>query len=401
MSEPTAKENQALEPNEKGLEAVLNKLDTIAQSVTENAQKTADALKGAQKAQDEAQKAADEAIKAKNTLPIDFTPAGAQAAVKSEKSSKNAELRTFLNDVKAAKFGNVKAALQSGAASGSYLVPAGFVPELIDLLEKYPSYVSQARRLPWGVSGNSRVIPNLASRPAVAIVGEGEAKPISNPVFGQISQKLHKIVGAVVVTRELIEDEAIDLPTLLPEIIGPAFVDALNTWLFSGQGSTRPGIFTVSGTHTPTVSGIGDLLALKFAVPSFVRTSGKFYVANDVYAALASLTNSAAYKWLTYADGVMKIDGNDVVSLDKTVIGADGRVCFGDLKNVILSPKVPDGLSVRYSDTATMTEGSGDNAVTHNFFQENKEGWIFETRTELTVVGSVWSKGTITFTTGE
>jgi len=64
-------------------------------------------------------------------------------------------------------------------------------------------------------------------------------------------------------------------------------------------------------------------------------------------------------------------------------------------------PKYRTAYSVRYSDTATMTEGSGDNAVTHNFFQENKEGWIFETRTELTVVGSVWSKGTITFTTGE
>lgn len=397
MSEKVTQQ-QALTPAEKGLEAVLQKMDGIADTVTANAAKVAEALEAAKKAQEEAEKAKEEAVKAANTLPINFAKTAEEKKdVKTVKAEKNAAFRDFLNNVKAARYGNnsAKAALQSGAATGSYLVPVGFVPELIDLLEKYPSYVTEARRIPWGASGNTRHIPNLISRPAVAIIGEGETKPISNPAFGQIEQHLHKLVGAVVVTRELIEDAAIDLIGLLPDLIAPSFVDALNTWLFSGQGVTRPGIFTASGVHTPTVNSVSDLLNLKFAVPAFVRATGKFYVANDVYTQLASLTVMNAHKWLTYSDGVMKIDGSEVVNLDAAVIGANGRACFGNINNVILSPKTPSGFAVKYSDQATMVEGTGDDTIQHNFFQENKEGWIFEARTELTVLGSVWAKANL------
>lgn len=394
--------NQALQPAEKGLEAALEKMNGIADTVTANAIKVAEALEAAKKAQEEAEKAKEEAIKAKNTLPINFAKTSEDKKdAKTLRNEKNAEIRQFLNDVKAAKYGNVKAALQSGTATGSYLVPVGFVPELVDMLERYPSYVTEARRIPWGAASNTRTIPNLVTRPGVAIIGEGETKPISNPSFGQLTQKLHKIVGAVVVTRELLEDSGIDLVSLLPDLIAPSFVDALNTWLFSGQGVTRPGIFTASGVHTPTVNSVSDLLNLKFAVPAFVRATGKFYVANDVYTQLASLTVLNAHKWLTYSDGVMKIDGSEVVNLDAAVIGANGRACFGNIGNVILSPKTPNGFAVKYSDQATMVEGTGDDAIQHNLFQENKEGWIFETRTDLTVIGSVWAKATLSEESGE
>lgn len=387
------------QPADNGLNEVSAKMDALLEGLESSKASQEKAAKAAEDAKALAQKALDEATAAKNAHPVNFAPAKAEKSAeekKAEKAEKSMSFKNFLNDVKAAKYGNVKAALQAGAATGSYLVPEDFLPELIDLLEKYPSYVTEARRIPWGAAGNTRVLPNLATRPSVAITGEGEDKVISNPAFGQITQKLSKLTSAVVITRELIEDAGIDLVALLPSLVVPSFVDALNTWLFSGQGVTRPGIFTASGVHTPTVANVSQLLNLKYAVPQFVRPQGKFYVSNDIYAQLASLSTLSAPKWLTYQDGVMRIDGNEVVNLDSAVIGADGRACFGNLNiGAILSPKTPSGFAVRYSDTATMVEGTGDDAIVHHLFQQNKEGWIFEARTELTILGSVWAKASL------
>ena len=384
------------QPADNGLKEVSEKVDTLLAGVEATKAKEEEAAKAAQEAKDLAQKALDEITAAKNAHPVNFAPASKAVDTKAAKAERNSAFKKFLNDVKAAKYGNVKDALASGTTPGSYLVPVDFLPELIDLLEKYPSYVSEARRIPWGAAGNTRKIPNLAQRPGAAITGEGEDKVISNPSFSEITQHLHKITTAVVITRELIEDSGIDLVEILPSLVAPTFTDIGNTWLFSGQGASRPGIFTASGVHTPTVNSIADLLALKFAVPAFVRPSGKFYVSNDVYVKLASLTNLTANKWLTYADGVMRIDGNQVVNLDSAIIGDNGRACFGNINlGAILSPKTPSGFAVRYSDTATMVEGTGDDQIVHNLFQQNKEGWIFEARTELTILGSVWAKATI------
>ena len=382
------------QPADNGLKEVSEKMDTLLAGLEGSKATAEETAKTSQEAKDLAQKALDEVVALKNSHSVNFAD-GKKAPVKT-KEEKNKDFKAFLEDVKAAKYGNVKAALSGNAITGSYLVPEDFLPELIDILEKYPSYITGARRIEWGAAGNTRVIPDLATRPSVAITGEGEDKVISNASFGKITQHLHKLATATVLTRELIEDAGINLVELLPSLVAPAFTETLNTWLFSGLGVSRPGIFTASGVHTPTVANAADLLKLKYAVPMFVRPEGKFYVANDIYMQLASLSELSAPKWLSYRDGIMRIDGNEVINLDSAVIGGNGRACFGAINiGAILSPKTPSGFAVRYSDTATMVEGTGDDQIVHHLFQQNKEGWIFEARTELTILGSVWSKAVL------
>lgn len=377
---------QVTAPADNGLKEVTEKMDKFLTGIEAEKAQIAETLKAAQDAQTKAQKALDEAVAAKNAHAVNFAP----KAEKKSKAEINKDFRSFLADVKKAHFGgDVKAALSTDQETGSTLVPTDYVQSLVDLLVQYPAYINEAFRLNWGLVGNERDIPNLVARPEVAVVGEGAAKPVSNPAFGLIHQKLVKAAAIVVWTRELASDAMIDLQALLPSIIGPQFVTYFNKWLFQGNGVNHPGIFTASGTLTPTVSSVTDLLALKLAVPFNVRPLGKFFVETSLYGQLASIARLSAPAWLTYENGVMKIDGSEVVAIDSTIIGAK-KACFGDLRNVIFSPK--GDLVVRWSDMATIVDNTNESSpITHNLYQENKEAYLFEARADISVVGSVWA----------
>lgn len=381
---------QVTAPADNGLKEVAEKMDKFFADYETAKAETAEAKKAAEEAKQTAQKAIDEAIAAKNAHSVNFAP----VAPKADKKEVNVKMRKFLADVKAARFNeSVKAALSTDQETGSLLVPTDYVSTLVDLLVKYPAYVNEAFRFDWGLVGNERDIPNLIARPSVAVVGEGAAKPVSNPAFSNIHQKLVKAAAIVVWTRELASDAMIDLQALLPSIIGPQFVEYFDKWVFQGNGDDHAGIFTASGTLTPTVSTVKDMLALKLAVPYNVRPTGKFYMDTALYGELAELTRINAPSWLYYEEGKMRIDGNEVVAIDRTLIGSR-KACFGDMKNIIFSPK--GDLVVRWSDMATIVDNSNEsNPVTHNLYQENKEAYLFEARAEISVVGSVWATATV------
>ena len=190
---------------EMGLEKLNEKMDgvlnaaseakTVAdelKAVAEEAKNMAESAKAmaeeAKKSADEAKHDAQEATKKANTADVSFNP-----AIPTRKN-KSAEIKAFLAKVKSAKYTGNKDALQAGSASGSYIVPGEFVPELLNLLAKYPSYINECRYLPWGASGISRKIPNLGAYPTAAVVGEGAAKGVSNPTFVNVWSHCRSIV---------------------------------------------------------------------------------------------------------------------------------------------------------------------------------------------------------------
>ena len=364
-------------PADNGLEA---KMDQILADVEAREAKAAETLQAAKDAQEKAEKALNEAVAAKNAHSVNF----ATAAKKADKTETNKNFRDFLGQVKAAKYG-AKAALSTDATTGSYLVPQDFLPQLFDFLAQYPAFVNDATRIPWGSFGNERHIPQLVSRPAVNVTAEGAQKTLSNPAFGLIEQKLEKLTALVVWTRELAEDAGIYLPDYLPAIVGPQFTIQLNKWLFQGI-TNHPGIVNASGIVTPaSVDSVNKVADLKWAIPYQYRANGKFYIETSLYGQLASIARLSAPSWLTYENGVMRIDGSDVVAVDPELIG-NGIALFGDMKTVIFSPR--NEIQVKYSDQANITDGG----TTHQLFQENKEAYLFELRADISVVGSVWAK---------
>lgn len=376
----TKETNTVTAPADNGLET---KMDKFLEGLEASKAEAEAAKKAYQDAQKAAEKALNEAVAAKNAHPVNFAPAAKQ--VNKEEINKN--FRDYLGQVKAARYGT-KAALSTDATTGSYLVPQDFLPALFDFLVQYPAFVNDATRLPWGLVGNERHIPKLVSRPAVSNTAEGAKKTLNNPAFGLIKQKLEKITALVMWTRELAEDAGIYLPEYLPSIIGPQFTIKLNQWLFQGNGVNHPGITNASGIVVPdTVQQLTDIADLKWNIPYQYRQDGKFYLATSLYGQLARIAKMSAPSWMTYENGVMRIDGSDVVAVDPELIG-DGIALFGDMKTVIFSPK--RDIEVKYSDQATIIDTDG--TTEHHLFQENKEAYLFELRAEISVEGSVWAK---------
>jgi HK97 family phage major capsid protein len=371
--------NTVTAPADNGLET---KMDKILADVEAREMKAAETLKAAQDAQVKAEKALNEAVAAKNAHAVNFAP----ASKKDVKEETNKNFREFLGNVKAAKYG-VKTALSASATTGSYLVPTDFLPNLFDFLVQYPAFVNDATRIPWGSVGSERHIPQLVSRPDVNATAEGAKKTLSNPAFGLIEQKLQKLTALVMWTRELTEDAAIYLPDYLPSIVGPQFTIKLNKWLFQGI-TNHPGIVNASGIVVPdSVDAINKVADLKWAVPYQYRANGKFYIETSLYGQLAQIARISAPSWLYYENGVMKIDGSDVVAVDPELIG-NGIALFGDMKTVIFSPR--NEIEVKYSDSATIVDTDG--TTEHYLFQENKEAYLFELRADISVTGSVWAK---------
>lgn len=377
--------NTVTAPADNGLGA---KMDQILADVEAREQKAAETLQAAKDAQAKAEKALDEAVAAKNAHSVKFAP----ETKKDSKEETNKNFRTFLGKIKAAKYNpDIKAALQGNTSTGSNLVPEDFLPNLFDFLVQYPAFVNDATRIPWGMFGDTRNIPQLASRPEVSNTAQGAKKTLSNPVFGTIKQELKKLTSLVVWTRELTEDAAIYLPDYLPSIIGPQFTIQLNKWLFKGNGAGHAGITNASGIVVPdTVTAINKVADLKWAVPYQYRANGKFYIETSLYGQLASIARLSAPAWLYYENGVMKIDGSEVVAVDPELIG-DGIAVFGDMKTVIFSPRKE--IEVKYSDSATIVDDDG--TTEHLLFQENKEAYLFELRADISVVGSVWAKANL------
>ena len=382
---------QVTAPADTGLKEVTEKMDKFLAGIeaekaklAEEQAKAAETLKAVQDAQAKAEKALNEAVAAKNAHPVNF---GAPAQKSKEDTNKS--FREFLGQVKAAKYNpSIKAALAGNTSTGSNLVPVDFFPVLFDFLAQYPAFVNDATRVEWGAFGNQRNIPLLSARPAVSNTAEGAKKAVSNPTFDLAEQHLQKITALVLWTRELAEDAGIYLPDYLPSIVGPQFTTKLNQWLFKGNGAGHAGITNASGIVVPdTVNAINKVADLKWAVPYQYRANGKFYIETSLYGQLASIARLSAPAWLYYENGLMKIDGSEVVAIDPELIG-NGIAVFGDMKTVIFSPR--RDIEVKYSDSATIVDADG--TTEHLLFQENKEAYLFEMRADITVPGSVWAK---------
>lgn len=371
-------------PADNGLKEVSEKMDQFLAAAEDMKAGNAEAKKAAEEAAKKAQEALDVAVAAKNAHSVAFVPAGTEVAAKPAASFKE-----FLNEVKAAGSDGMlyskyaqKAALNTGAEPGKLLVPVVHATEFLDLVDKFPSLLSGARRLPWGSVGNTRKISTLSAIPTVSDVAEGAAKPVSNPSFGEITQSLDKFAAIILLTKEMREDADIDLQAVFNQSMAEAFNNYYNAWLLNGKTNGKAGLLTVSGAHAPTVATVSDLLALKDAVSTKIAQTGKFYVEKSVYSALAKLSKVNAPGWLYYENGVMKIDTSEVVKLDVAGTVTAGTAFFTDMaQSVIFSPR--KDITVSYSNQAVITEGE----TTHNLFQENKEAYLFESRADITLLG--------------
>lgn len=303
----------------------------------------------------------------------------ARAKILAQLEMKKGNLKTPLDIAKERSFGDEVQDLITKATLGT-TTDVGFASTLVHKNHLVDEFVEMLRAATIfdklkgfrNVPFNS-VIPSQTSAGAAAWVGEGAVKPVTNPVFGEVEIKEHKLAAITVYTQELMRrsDPAVDvlvrddLIAACATLVDATFVDAAATSAVRPAGILN-GVTAISSTGTTASHYEADLLSLINAfVAANLSLDGSYLLMSETRAAQISLLRDALGN--SYFNG-MTLRG------ERTLMGIP-VITSQSVGNKIILVKTSEillaqdgGVDVSYSDQATIVDGT----TTHNLWQQNK-----------------------------
>ncbi len=217
-------------------------------------------------------------------------------------------------------------------------------------------------------------ISGMATGGAAQWVGEGEAKPVTNPTFNSIELKHHKLAGIVVMTDELLHlstpsaDKMVldDLIEATKKLVDETFIDD------QAQTTTRPagilnGATKISATGFELNNVKDDLAKLRLAfITQNMSLSGAFYIMSETRACMfAELTDALGnpfFRDMQHGINQKSLNGIPIIESetagDKIILVKPSEIYLAD-----------DGdVQIDTSNEATITI----NGTQHHLFQENE-----------------------------
>ena len=266
-----------------------------------------------------------------------------------------------------------KATLGTTTDSGfaaSLVTDNRLVGEFVDMLRAATVFdqLSGFRAVPF----NSK-IPSQLTGGQAQWVGEGAPKPLTNPTYGEVEIKEHKLAAITVYTQELMRrsDPAVDI-LVRDDLIeaSKALID--KTFLDAGAATAvRPagildGVVKTANTGTTAANYEADLLAL---VDSFVTANlsldGAYFIMSETRAAQISLLRDALGR--SYFEGMALRGTRTLMGIPVITSQTVGdKIILVKTSEILLAQD--GGVDVSYSDQATLVDGG----TTHHLWQENK-----------------------------
>lgn len=244
------------------------------------------------------------------------------------------------------------------------------VGEFVDMLRAATVFdqLTGFRNVPF----NSK-IPSQLTGGQAQWVGEGAPKPLTNPTYGEVEIKEHKLAAITVYTQELMRrsDPAVDI-LVRDDLIEASKTLIDNTFLDAAAASAvRPagvlnGVTATPNTGTTAANYEADLLAL---VNSFVTANlsldGSYFLMSETRAAQISLLRDALGN--SYFTGMALRGTRTLMGIPVITSQAVGdKIILVKTSEILLAQD--GGVDVSYSDQATLVDGG----TTHHLWQENK-----------------------------
>lgn len=244
------------------------------------------------------------------------------------------------------------------------------VGEFVDLLRAATVFdqLNGFRAVPF----NSK-IPSQLTGGTAAWVGEGAPKPLTNPTYGEVEIKEHKLAAITVYTQELMRrsDPAVDI-LVRDDLIEASKTLIDNTFLDATAASTtRPagvlnGVVVTANTGTTAAAYETDLLTLiNTFVAANLSLDGAYFLMSETRAAQISLLRDALGN--TYFQGMALRGTRTLMGIPVITSQAVGdKIILVKTSEILLAQD--GGVDVSYSDQATLVDGG----TTHHLWQENK-----------------------------
>ena len=276
-------------------------------------------------------------------------------------------MRSPSDDVfwKTASLDEVKAMQEDTDAEGGFFVPEQFINQTI-----HDPGVPGSQLRPLStvirVSSKDGYVPTMGSATWGAIAEEA-AFSDQTPTVGQVAFSIEKSGGLVKVTRELLDDSAVNLPALLTQIFQESAGRFEDVGIISGNNTTQyAGIMSDSDVAFYTMANAtsvvaADLVGTYYALNAQFRANGTWVMKS----AIASLINQINLTG-NGVTGVPNITAapsdfimgrpnvtTDVVSgLGATITSTEKIAIFGDFKNYYIFDRV--GFTIRRNDSLYM-----------------------------------------------
>lgn len=239
----------------------------------------------------------------------------------------------------------------TGSPYGGYVVDRELSAEIRHLLAEYGA----ARRefFTAQLSKNSYLANTLVTDIAVYWVDEGAAIKSGQIVLGQSTLTLKKLAVIATMTRELLEDEEIDLFSFIGERVAQGFAKAEDLAFFDGDGTGTYGGFTGllrnASLNTKTLAVAStfasvtadDLLDMQDLTPTEALPNAKYYMHRSILSGIRKLKGSDGhYIYQEPGAGLPATLWNKPVVLVEAMPTASATaaskafILFGDLKKV-------------------------------------------------------------------
>jgi HK97 family phage major capsid protein len=251
-------------------------------------------------------------------------------------------------------------------SAGGYTIPEGWTSEL-DIARQFVGEVESVARVFSTATGNTLPIPKVDDTATDAsLQTEGSATTVADMTFGNTDLSAYNYSTLVKVSKQLLQDEEVNLIGYLTELLGQRIARATNAALTTGDGSGKPnGIITAATVGKTAASATAitheELIDLYYSVdPSYRMGTSCYYMMNDaVHAAVRKLGLTAAENFnpITFSnDGTMFILGKEVkINQDMASAISTGNktILFGDFSGYAV--RVAGGINVlrmdeRYAD---------------------------------------------------
>ena len=187
--------------------------------------------------------------------------------------------------------------------SGGFLIPTEWDTRLIQTLQD--ECVMRSLGTSITTSGEHKI--NIAAtKPAATWVAEGGTLNFGNGTFNQVSLDAHKVHVGILVTEELLADNAFNLESYILEQFGLAIANAEEDAFINGTGTGQPtGFLTTLAADTNAFIqtkgadiSADDVLDLVYSLPRPYRKKAAFLVNDATMAKIRKFKDSTQnYLW--------------------------------------------------------------------------------------------------------
>ena len=299
-----------------------------------------------------------------------------------------AKINTYIRDLSTAVLGGdtYKVKELTTGDAGENIVDSELSAEIRHLQTQYG--VARREFFTTQLSKNSYDANALVTDVSVGWVDEGAVISTVSVDLSQTELKLKKLAAIAAMSRELLQDQEIDLFSFVAGRVAEGFAKAEDEAFFIGDGSSTYGGFTglLENANVDTVVGnitVAKIYEMIDTLPQGAHANAKFYAHRSQLSVIRQLKDGAnqyIYNNPLAASGTPTLDGYPLVlveAMPSSTSDDDGLMLFGDLRrSSILGYR--GGIAVDRSNSAVVRNQDNDGDV--NTFTTDREAVRWVTR---------------------